>query len=357
MKKVAIYTLQEYNYGNRLQNYAVQQTLENLGYQVVSLNLLSPSERNEKIFQRYHFLEKIKAFMPLISKMEMLYRAYLKRDRIGNFKRFNQIIHFADDNEYISKEKCNISLEKYYAIVVGSDQVWNTNFPTCTLNSFLPFKHDRKIAFSASFGVDSIPNDEKIADCLKQFRAISVREDTGKKIVMDLSNKDATVLIDPTLMIDAVDWRKLSRRPKNVKEGYILTYFLSPKCTEADSMLKISYHGRKIYELLNSEESIDGIGPAEFLWMFDHADLILTDSYHASIFSFLFNKPFVVFDRNWEGGNMNSRLDTFLSRFDIERKHYSPVSDINIWEHNYEKGYAVLEKERGKVTHFLQENL
>ena len=143
-----------------------------------------------------------------------------------------------------------------------------------------------------------------------------------------------------------------------MKNGYILTYFLSPKCEDANNQLEEIRHGRKVYELLDAGNWVAGAaGPAEFLWLFDHSDLVLTDSFHACVFSFLFNKPFVVYDRNWTEGNMNSRLETLLGKFHLERKYASSGLENDIWEHNYEDGYKQLELERQKATDFLKKAL
>ena len=358
MKKIAIYTLQEYNFGNRLQNYAVQEILAKEGFKTVSLPLMSYEEKKQHRVQRYPFLKYFGLFMPLIEKTETLYRSYIKKDKIGNFKRFNRNINYALDGEYIGRNTMRFSPQKYYAILAGSDQIWNTNFPSCTINSFLPVDHDRKIAFSASFGVDNIPFEKNISECLMNFKAISVREDAGKQIIKKLANRDADVLIDPTLMIGADEWRKIAHHPPKVGEHYILTYFLSPKCDKAKDMVESIRKERTIYEIMDSSNPVTNTaGPAEFLWLFDHADLILTDSFHACVFSFLFNKPFVVYDRNWNDCNMNSRLETLLKKFHLERKYANSGLENDIWEHNYEDGYKQLELERQKATDFLKKAL
>ena len=115
---------------------------------------------------------------------------------------------------------------------------------------------------------------------------------------------------------------------------------------------------KEVYELLNPNDKVAGtVGPSEFLWLFDHADIILTDSFHACVFSFLFNKPFIVYDRNWDGGNMNSRLETLLSKFSLERKYANSGIENDIWEHDYTEGYKELEIERKKSIEFLKKAL
>ena len=358
MKKIAIYTLQEHNYGNRLQNYATQEVLKKEGYKAVSLNLCSPGENHKRLIQRHPLLKYFSVFMPIIIKIETLYRVYIKRDKTGNFKRFNKSIQYALSTEYIGRETLYILGGKYYAILAGSDQIWNTSFPTCTINSFFPFRHDRKISLSASFGVDSIPYDQSVIDCLNDFKALSVREEAGAKIIKELTGRDAMVLVDPTMLLTQEEWRKVSKKPKGAKEGYILTYFLSPKCDEAQAKLEEVREDKEVYELLNPNDKVAGTaGPSEFLWLFDHADLILTDSFHACVFSFLFNKPFIVYDRNWSRGNMNSRLETLLSKFYLERKYANSGLPNDIWEHDYTEGYKQLEIERKKSIDFLKKAL
>ena len=280
-----------------------------------------------------------------------------KRTEIeNNFFSFNEKnIDFSFD--YIGRDNYRLQ-EEYNTLIVGSDQIWNTTFKWLSINAFLPFKHPKKIAFSASFGVDSIPYDQTIADCLNDFKALSVREEAGAKIIKDLTGRDATVLVDPTMLLTKDEWRKVSKKPRGAKEGYILTYFLSPKCDEAKTKLEEIKEDKEVYELLNPNDKIAGTaGPSEFLWLFEHADLILTDSFHACVFSFLFNKPFIVYDRNWNEGNMNSRLETLLSKFSLERKYANSGLPNDIWEHDYTEGYKQLEIERKKAIDFLKKAL
>ena len=173
-----------------------------------------------------------------------------------------------------------------------------------------------------------------------------------------MTGRDATVLVDPTMLLTKDEWRKVSKKPRGAKEGYILTYFLSPKCDEAKTKLEEIKEDKEVYELLNPNDKIAGTaGPSEFLWLFEHADLILTDSFHACVFSFLFNKPFIVYDRNWNEGNMNSRLETLLSKFSLERKYANSGLPNDIWEHDYTEGYKQLEIERKKAIDFLKKAL
>lgn len=349
MKKIGIYTLQDRNFGNRLQNYATQIILQKQGYNVVSFSNSKLSNKILREICRNDFVYYL--FLTLKRKI----RSVIKQDSGNQFNNFNKNISFTSD--YIGKSDFKVG-KGYYSIIAGSDQVWNTTFDWLSFNSFLPFRHSRKISFSASFGVDSVPYDQQIVDCLNDFKALSVREEAGAKIIKDLTGRDATVLVDPTMLLTKDEWRKVSKKPRGAKEGYILTYFLSPKCDEAITKLEEIREDKEVYELLNPNDKVAGTaGPSEFLWLFEHADLILTDSFHACVFSFLFNKPFIVYDRNWNEGNMNSRLETLLSKFSLERKYANSGLPNDIWEHDYTEGYKQLEIERNKAIDFLKKAL
>lgn len=337
MKIIGILTIESMNYGNRLQNYAVQYILKELGYQ--------PSD----------FRKEALSIMNFINVVKYQVRDLFRKDIYANFRKFEKKIVYNKD--YINRTQININKKKYYAIIVGSDQIWNTSFDFIGKNHFLPIDHPRKISLSASFGLDAIPFDCEIASSLKDYCAISVRETSGAKIVKDFTGKDPVVLVDPTMLLTKEEWRKVEKRPVGAKEGYILTYFLSPKCENAKKKLEEIRGTRHVYELLCNDNIAGNAGPGEFIWLFNHADLILTDSFHACVFSFLFDKPFLVYDRNWNEGNMNSRLETLLSTFSIERKYVNSNMDNDIWEHNYIEGYKRLEIERKKAMNFLKKAL
>ena len=347
MKKVAIYTIQTNNYGNRLQNYAVQKICNNLGYEAISLGNSDPTKG-------LLVLKKFPAFINIIKKIRNLIRSIIKNDAVSKFHKFNQYIKYSTD--YISNESYRIG--DYYAILVGSDQVWNTQFKWISENAFLPFYHSKKISFAASFGVDHIEKNDRIVKCLNDFSALSVREDAGRDIIKEFTGKNAAVIVDPTLLLSKKEWREIEKKPKGAEKGYILTYFLSPINDKAKCLLEKEKGKRHIYNLLDNNDLIAGkAGPSEFLWLFDNADLILTDSFHASVFSFLFDKPFIVYDRNWSEGNMNSRLVTLLSKLGLERKYVGSGMANDVWEHDYEKSYKRLEIEQKKALSFLKEAL
>lgn len=357
MKKIAIYTIQSYNYGNRLQNYATQVIIDRLGYKAYSLKTGKTKNKFIVAAQSVPMLKPIEDLYPILKKIAVFFLHIWKNDKKSNFDLFNCKLRYS--NDYIGMDDYSENLEEHYnAIVAGSDQIWNTEFEWISLNAFLPFKHKKKIAFSASFGVDNIKDNEKIKACLNDFSALSVREESGAAIIKRITGAQAEVLIDPTMLLSAEDWRKVEKKPKGVKGGYILTYFLSPPDSNATKCLEEVKGDRRVYRLLDQEDpNVANAGPSEFLWLFDHADLVLTDSFHACVFSFLFNVPFLVYDRNWNEGNMNSRLDTLLGKFHLQRKYMNSGLKNDIWEHDYTEGYRQLNIERKKSIDFLTKSL
>ena len=344
MKKIAIITIYDNaNYGNRLQNFALQEFIINNRFGL-PITIKNYDWLNDKsMLHAYLSFVKFKFFS-------------------NNYKPIRR--HFKQFNKNIRKTLFfftgkSRSLNGYDYYIVGGDQVFNPDIGRLSNLDTLSFVDSQnKISFSASFGINKISYNREIAEALDNFKALSVREEAGAKIIKDLTGRDATVLVDPTMLLTVDEWRKVSKKPKGAKDGYILTYFLSPKCEEAIEQLEKIREDREVYELLNPDDTVVGkAGPSEFLWLFDHADLILTDSFHACVFSFLFDKPFIVYDRNWDEGDMNSRLETLLSKFQLERKYANSELQNDIWEHDYKEGYKQLELERKKSINFLKEAL
>ncbi len=342
MKSAIITLTKMYNYGNSLQNYAVQEVLKTFD--------LNP----ETIIYEY------KSHKELIKYRTKKVLRYKDGKRNDIFDRFEK--KFILQSKFKGLKKYNKRADKLFDFYfVGSDQVWNATwydrYSFIKDAYLLTFTEDsKKIAYAASFGVDDVPDKWKpwFKEHLGRFKAISVREEVGKKIVEDLTDKKAEVLIDPTMMLDNEEWRRIEQNPNVVDGKYVLTYFLSPPNSDAQILCKeLGTH----YNVVNimDENISSSVGPSEFLWLFDHTDLILTDSFHGSVFSILFDKPFKVFDRQSADVSMNSRISTLLSKFALERKYAGSGIENDLWEHDYKEAYTVLERERDKAKSFLRE--
>ena len=255
-------------------------------------------------------------------------------------------------------------ITKYDFVISGSDQVWNPTFGRLRDVDLLCFvEPDKRVAFSASFGVSYIPEDieNKVGKALKKFKAISVREDVGKKIVEDLTGRtDVEVLIDPTMLLTADEWDKVSKKPTMLKnDKYILNYFLGNLSDERRNEINrvAKENNCEVINILDKESPFYECGPSEFLYLEKNAFLICTDSFHSSVFGILYNTPFLVFEREDNNASMNSRLDTLLSKFKLEDRRYKGKITKKDLKCDYKEAYNILDKERIKSMNFLKKAL
>lgn len=369
--KIGIITIIDYfNYGNRLQNYAVQEILKSIGYTVETIvNTQRSSNKNTsnklknlsklKNKNAMSILKTIKRRLFLIIDKKKI--SSLNNEKYRNFKGFtdkyiNETDFIISDNyipEYINDD--------YDFFIVGSDQVWNPHYRKGSSIDFLTFAHkEKRISFSASFGVSRIPDDfkEDYSKWLCDFKAISVRENAGFDIVKNLTGKEAEVLLDPTLLIQKENWINISKESKKKpSKRYILTYFLGHK-NETISKKIIEIANRKDLEIVNlasiKDDKFYTCDPAEFLDFIKSAEIFFTDSFHGVVFSILFSKPFIVFKR----GEMNSRIDTLLNKFDlVDRKWENIRFDEDIFKIDFSHVESILENERQKAINYLQNAL
>ena len=229
---------------------------------------------------------------------------------------------------------------------------------------FLTFAPKKKrSSFSASFGISKIPSEMKeyYKERLEGLNNISVREEAGKKIVEELTGrKDVQVLVDPTMLLTAEEWDKVAKKPKQLKtDKYILNYFLGElsetRKKEIDRIAK--ENDCEVINILDKNSPFYQTGPSEFLYLEKNAFLICTDSFHSSVFAVLYNRPFVVFEREDKLVNMNSRIETLINKFNLQnRKFTGKITEENL-QHDYKEAYEILEKERQKSNEFLKKAL
>ena len=362
--KIKIMTIIDpnFNYGNYLQNYAVKTVIDNLaGADAATISFEKPAGKVWKNDIKY-LIHRITGFKHAGNK-EYWIKYPLNKKKRKKFMKFRDMYINTEPVESCSQ----LGSDDYY--VIGSDQVWNPLwYPYSPLKRdmfLLTFaKPEQKVCFSPSFGLERLPEEweDWFREHLSKFDMISVREDAGADIVKELTGKKATVLIDPTMMLCADDWRKISKKPKRIDcdRPYILTYFLGEKSKRAEEDLKrlSSENNAVVYNLLDiRDKDMYMADPGEFVYLFEHAKLILTDSFHACVFSFIFDRPFLVYARQDNHGNMMSRLNTLLSKFDLERKYVDSGLDNEVLECDYTNGHNILIEEQKKVDDFLRKSM
>lgn len=374
MNKIGVVTLLgRSNYGNRLQNYAVQCILEKYCSKVETIkHRYVATEEQMKIRERIKrfasrgiidniglIANKIKIrFEKTDFKMNQLYKL-----RADNFELFdNRFIRFASDE--IINDQLD-SVDDYRAFFVGSDQVWNPDYVNQKDVYFLTFAEPKKrFSIAASFGVGSLSNDVEVqfAEKLSKFQAISVREFSGSALVESLTSNKCLTILDPTLILSPSIWEDVKRMSNDIPDSnYVLTYFIGGNIEE--KQLKARKHaammGMEVVHL-NSvyDEKRFVIGVEEFLGYFYGSSIVLTDSFHGTAFSIIFEKEFYVFEREDSGKSMFSRISTLLETTGIGERNYLTYYDEGDVKSRYQIDFTevrmILQEEREKAQDFIE---
>lgn len=359
--KIGILTLNGFkNYGNRLQNYALQTYLESLSDDI-SVDTIFYTKNNYAVQQNIFSFKNIEKY--ILNRADFRTKVnkgliYIDVIREFNIKKFSDK-YINTIYDYTIKKDLN---NKYAYFIVGSDQVWNPRW----VNSgdvFLEFASPHKrIAYAASLGVSEIPKDKEafFKKGLEGMAHISVREHAGAEIVKQLTGKEVPVLLDPTLTLTGEQWTEIIQRPAWYRdEKYILVFFLSklPDLARAEVERISKENGFKIIDLMN-ESKIDYYtsSPEEFLYLIKNASLVYTDSFHCTVFSILFKTAFVNCSRENMGMNMDSRMDTLLGVFGFENRKAEKSRGYvieNPLEMDWVDVEKVLEPEREKARRYL----
>lgn len=372
MKKIAIITITHgTNYGNRLQNYATQVTLEKLGVKAETIDhsYISVDGNKRSLFKR--IMTKIDAiknnsFNSNIMKLiNYNYNKNIESIRTDIFKVFN--------GQYITYSKIKTSNDivpnnindEYDYFICGSDQIWNPYHPEGAKVYFLTFSdYEKNISYAPSLGINNFPDNMKelYTTWINNIKFLSVREEAGANIIKKLTGRDAEVLLDPTLMLSKNEWLKISKKPiTGIRKPYILTYFLGNKSILQEKRIKEIAEKYKL-EIINlldkSHSELYTLGPSEFIWLINNCTLFCTDSFHGCVFSIIMKKPFIVFERKDRMVSMNSRLDTLLSRFNMEtRKESNLSSDEQLFNIDFMNIDKIIEEEKEKSFNYLRNAL
>lgn len=353
MKKVGLVTCYfKSNYGSLLQAYATQKFLDSLKIENETINI--DKNIDFKKGKRKYYTSQIFNFTFVKSKLGMIKLKFDKKVnkelgknisiREKKFKEFrNQFRLTKELNTYAElKEYC----KNFDNVLVGSDQLWlpvNVVSDYYTLN-WVPDEIN-KISFSTSFGISSIP--EKYEELYKKFlnriNYLSTREESGKKIIKDLTGRDAKVVCDPTLLFNKEEWMDIQEKEAIIKEKYILCYFLGNSIEYRKFAERLKEKtGYKIISINHCDEYVKysdvfadetpyDIGPAEFLNLIRNAEYVCTDSFHGTVFSLINNVKFFVFRRYNKKSKVstNSRLDSLLETVNLKERLLEGNEDID----------------------------
>ena len=356
--KIGVVTIIDYtNFGNRLQNYAVCQFLRRqyrCTVETLEGDKYDKPYKSRPIGWIKEEIARLMAMNPAVAGKRLSPRTI----RIANFQNWS-LKHIPRKRFYNCERLPDTVNEEYDCFLAGSDQIWNYHFASNrTEDFFLSFaENGKKNSISASFGVESIPEDKRqlYINGLSGFSHISVREDAGAEIIKDLLGRDVPVLVDPVMMLDTEEWMRVEKKPRaDLSKPYVLKYYLGEEESEIDRWAKDN--GYAIYSLMDPKNgALYSSGPGEFLSLIRNAALVCSDSFHCIVFSILFSTPFIVYERQGKENYMTSRLKTLLGKFGFENRWSQLLTPEEYLACDFTRVKDRLEIERKKFMDYMTE--
>lgn len=400
-QKVGIMTLYfNYNYGAALQAYALRQTVSEMGFDAediryyrvmngkstmhkerltVNLKLFmkNPALTRDRVKQKFNKLEKrfYQALFQLTEKISA---------RKKLFDDFYNTYLVQSQTSYDGHRNISDCAGDYDIFICGSDNIWNANMlDTAFMLDFVP-DDKLKIAYAPGLSADSLPSHiiDRIRAPLRRLDYVSCRESNGANLVSAIVGREVFVALDPTLLRTAGQWQCLEQivqEVQNIRNNYILCFYLgtneySRKTAELTAEL---YHMNIVTlpfltdEIRTSDLDFGDInlfeaGPQELLYLIRNAAFICTDSYHGTVFSILYNKPFLTFERfkNKKTKALNLRSFNLLSLLNINTNRIihdficlPELKSIVEEDINYDQVNAIIEIKRNESLNYLNNSL
>lgn len=324
-------------------------------------------EKKSKPFYDYPLKNEIKEIlMPIYESLKSFPNRKKYNKRVLGFSSFHNKYTVFSSNCYHSYSELYNNPPIYDIYCVGSDQVWN---PRCYTNlkpyfvSFAP-KDKKRISYASSFGVSEIPESakEEYRKLLLKLDFISVREEAGVEIVKKISGKNAIKVVDPTLLLNRQDWQKIANYDKIPEGKYILLYVLKDSDYIKQTALELSRKKNiKIVRICKGafiqDNASDGIinitdaAPDDFLGLIEKAEIVLTNSFHGTVFSILFKRDFyTILKRNVEN---NTRQISLLKSLNIDRIKYEDTAFTEEPEIDYNKSEVIIDNLRKSSEEYL----
>ena len=293
----------------------------------------------------------------------LLSRIFVK-SAAPSYKAFEAQYNMFPELPSFSEEALNAIEERFDRIIVGSDQVWNPVVTGNDMNFYLSFCNDsaKKASYAASFGYTEIPDKDKnrIAELLNDFSYLGVREKQGGQLVKELTGRDATCVLDPTLLVDSQYLRSMANG-NGRKNKYVLFFCIKPSpnlykraadYAERYGLELVTVGGRLRDRFDYSKHPAFGIGPSEFLTLVDSAECVFTNSFHGTAISIALHTDFYV----EFSSDTNSRLISLTETLELTDRVVcsEELKNVSI---DFAKVDDLLEIERRKSFEFLSDVL
>lgn len=306
------------SFGAALQMRGLYRALQNLGNEVEIINYQNKFMTDKKHIRKDNPIKNL-----LISILDI----HGKKE----FRDFEKQLQLYPENVIYKTDHLKQIANRYDFLICGSDQVWNPNITGEDLNYFFSFCDDnsKKISYAASFGVNELNKtySEAVKEQLNKFKGISVREEQGAKIVYELLNTECAIVLDPTMLIEQEEWRVCEKKLRGLPSRYIAKFIFNydsnieariNELSEKTGLPVVTVGGTAISKL-KGQLATGPIGPFEWLYVLDHADYVVTDSFHGAAFSIIFHKNLMVS----LASSTNSRLKTLLHTFGLDNRAIS----------------------------------
>lgn len=346
--KIGILTLPLHtNYGGILQAYALFKVLEKMGHDVYLIDTRFKKDSTWKTLKK-----QIKSFFknnPQSKKTAYLNKiknqSYLTYTKPFIDKYLPKTTETFDNPKTMGKK---IGKYNFEALIVGSDQIWNPKYYKNIEIAFFSFLDDSnliRISYAPSFGGDvwkySAEKEKICKDLIQKFNSVSVREDSGVLLCEKHLGIKPTWVLDPTMLLSENDYIELISNSGLTKNGNLFTYILDKTDDKNNIINSVANRFKLIPQELDFMEWEESI-PLEWStkatvedWIskFYEAEFIVTDSFHGTVFSILFNKPFFSIINVDRGA---TRFQSLLKSFNLEDRMLSSYEDLT---------ESVLEKE------------
>ncbi len=291
------------NIGAQLQAFALTETLLSLGHKVEIVRY-----EPEYLSKPYKFFRKVRIENGILSCakqiiLHLLFDIHSWIRTIIHYKKFrNGYLKFSAT---VYRNISSLISCDYDALIVGSDQIWNPEITDNRLDDFYTLNfcsnNIRKISYAASFSAALMSHEsaQELAKRIDNFHSVSVREKELKSLLSAYTNKKIDIVVDPTLLLDKIEWKKLVSNKRIIKENYVLVYqargLKSPIMKQANQLAE-KYHA-KVYDASGMNyrvrhNSVQYVNPIEFLNLVFYAEAIVTVSFHGTAISLILEKPF-----------------------------------------------------------------
>ena len=377
--KVGILTiLNVNNYGAELQCCALYRKLQQLGYDAEVINYLF-GIHPEHVFDGekrtvpipLKQLIKVK-LLPVVQNMFCMFHQKNKRLRNKRFDEFHAKYNHLTSTVYPSVKSLYEAKFNYDVLCIGSDQVWNYMKGYSLEPFFACFDKNnmKKITYASSIGLSSlsVEAEQVFKKELASFAYISVREQQASEILEKLLNKKSDVVLDPTLSLNEQEWIEVAKYDMCPKEKYLLVYIVTIK--PCDYVLSLARHIAKQRNLKivricrdaypehsgSDVEEILTAGPSDFVGLFSKAEFVVTNSFHGTVFSINFSKPFYSVIKSHH--STNSRLTSILKKLGLEDRIVPVGSQLPmISDIDFSDPSAKLEAERKLSIEYINKAL